>query len=77
MRLDKMWKEYGSRAISIHAPLTGCDSSASGSLAKTPISIHAPLTGCDFGMFTDNVDVTSFQSTHPLRDATWNCNYTG
>ena len=35
--------------ISIHAPLTGCDSIKYGLVVFIrPISIHAPLTGCDF-----------------------------
>ena len=33
--------------ISIHAPLTGCDSDLLYSYKDTKISIHAPLTGCD------------------------------
>ena len=34
-------------AISIHAPLTGCDPVAENGGTTTPFSIHAPLTGCD------------------------------
>ena len=33
--------------ISIHAPLTGCDSGMFGEVQNRIISIHAPLTGCD------------------------------
>ena len=35
-------------AISIHAPLTGCDLAALIYLHSLRISIHAPLTGCDW-----------------------------
>ena len=34
------------------------------------ISIHAPLTGCDSTLPLRLMPFTSFQSTHPLRDAT-------
>ena len=34
-------------AISIHAPLAGCDSASVSPLRVTDISIHAPLAGCD------------------------------
>ena len=34
-------------AISIHAPLAGCDLDTSGQPIKGTISIHAPLAGCD------------------------------
>ena len=37
--------------ISIHAPLTGCDSFKKSQIMKAmEISIHAPLTGCDIGI---------------------------
>ena len=36
------------------------------------ISIHAPLTGCDFLLSASNSRGIVFQSTHPLRDATFN-----
>ena len=35
------------------------------------ISIHAPLTGCDMVVNTILGECALFQSTHPLRDATW------
>ena len=35
------------RIISIHAPLTGCDSIDAFESYLADISIHAPLTGCD------------------------------
>ena len=37
----------GTRAISIHAPLTGSDSGDQKDQQETDISIHAPLTGSD------------------------------
>ena len=38
-------------AISIHAPLTGCDDLLRVGLGRTiVISIHAPLTGCDLSV---------------------------
>ena len=37
----------GWTAISIHAPLAGCDGQGLGDRRKGCISIHAPLAGCD------------------------------
>ena len=37
----------GAGAISIHAPLAGCDDAAHVPIHQTGISIHAPLAGCD------------------------------
>ena len=58
--------------ISIHAPLTGCDSVLNkNAFICNNISIHAPLTGCDlFQFFQLVMNQIIFQSTHPLRDAT-------
>ena len=56
--------------ISIHAPLTGCDIVGVYSLLHMLISIHAPLTGCDTISLLIFMQLTGFQSTHPLRDAT-------
>ena len=57
--------------ISIHAPLTGCDHKWF-MLFKIglTISIHAPLTGCDRVTISKQTTILTFQSTHPLRDAT-------
>ena len=46
-----------SLAISIHAPLAGCDHSAASCHARITISIHAPLAGCDDGwnILDDNI----------------------
>ena len=56
--------------ISIHAPLTGCDLSASLHVCHWVISIHAPLTGCDAQRGREGLRLTLFQSTHPSRGAT-------
>ena len=58
--------------ISIHAPLTGCDNGwwLDWHLPPT-ISIHAPLTGCDHVPLGTVQVFIEFQSTHPLRDATF------
>ena len=57
--------------ISIHAPLTGCDSGALHKVYACPaISIHASLTGCDMPAASCGKASCRFQSTHPLRDAT-------
>ena len=57
--------------ISIHAPLAGCDSSCRVGVLLADISIHAPLAGCDW-FFPAVLNVGSlFQSTHPLRGATY------
>ena len=57
--------------ISIHAPLTGSDRSRFWPFRRNFISIHAPLTGSDEFVqdfiFLDGV----FQSTLPLRGATY------
>ena len=59
------------RHISIHAPLTGCDTTQGhGNTHKHGISIHAPLTGCDFRVFFSLWRGAKFQSTHPSRGAT-------
>ncbi len=56
--------------ISIHAPLTGCDTDEILRIQDEEISIHAPLTGCDLNCTCNNDRQVLFQSTHPLRDAT-------
>ena len=62
----------GDGLISIHAPLAGCDTIERG-LAQyiDAISIHAPLAGCDAAATAPTVTYGQFQSTHPLRGATW------
>ena len=61
---------YNFSAISIHAPLAGCDLKAEKADAELAISIHAPLAGCDSAINDAMVKVEEFQSTHPLRGAT-------
>ena len=56
--------------ISIHAPLTRCDS-WEGALAECyRISIHAPLTRCDVPSGISSPSPWIFQSTHLSRGAT-------
>ena len=57
--------------ISIHAPLTGCDHNNVALKSCGIISIHAPLTGCDRLFIILYSLLLIFQSTHPLRDATF------
>ena len=58
------------KAISIHAPLTGCDVTANVFGVIFDISIHAPLTGCDGSPLATLSKAFLFQSTHPSRGAT-------
>ena len=63
---------YGDEAaISIHAPLAGCDSELRKTEVKSKISIHAPLAGCDAMTSASCTTWRRFQSTHPLRGATY------
>ena len=64
-------KAAASRRISIHAPLAGCDADERGDGVMALISIHAPLAGCDQQVAVPVLPVGQFQSTHPLRGATW------
>ena len=57
-------------AISIHAPLAGCDGKLCEDWEMTIISIHAPLAGCDDRLNAMSAQGQIFQSTHPLRGAT-------
>ena len=58
-------------AISIHAPLAGCDLALCRELGvSVDISIHAPLAGCDISSDNTAWIFGEFQSTHPLRGAT-------
>ena len=58
-------------SISIHAPLAGCDCVQDDMCYNKGISIHAPLAGCDQARKASNCSFVQFQSTHPLRGATW------
>ena len=57
--------------ISIHAPLAGCDAERERTKAVVQISIHAPLAGCDQMHPPLARNRLLFQSTHPLRGATY------
>ena len=57
--------------ISIHAPLTGSDLFRPFCQGFSCISIHAPLTGSDCRSPSKREQAAEFQSTLPLRGATW------
>ena len=57
--------------ISIHAPLTGSDCNANQRFPSRSISIHAPLTGSDLIFGVPMLMPKGFQSTLPLRGATF------
>ena len=63
--------DYGFADISIHAPLAGCDLDETKVYRVRAISIHAPLAGCDGGAVNFWAFPAAFQSTHPLRGATF------
>ena len=59
------------RRVSIHAPREGCDGDVRWWRDHAGVSIHAPREGCDAlprYVFWRNA---GFQSTHPVRGATW------
>ncbi len=62
-------------AISIHAPREGCDLPREGASRNTKISIHAPREGCDRCRRTTTSGWLGFQSTHPVRGATPQIDY--
>ena len=57
--------------ISIHAPREGCDVPAQVLADVVLISIHAPREGCDEPVRHWIIIIPLFQSTHPVRGATW------
>ena len=57
-------------AISIHAPIVGCDIVEDEPLTVRLISIHAPIVGCDTKKLKTTNRNTKFQSTHPSWGAT-------
>ena len=59
------------KLISIHAPIGGCDCSSESPDFSISISIHAPLAGCDSFAIIGMIARLIFQSTHPLRGATF------
>ena len=56
--------------ISIHAPREGCDKGDVYQVRPVGISIHAPREGCDLMALTIHA-IQLFQSTHPVRGATF------
>ena len=76
-RLIMFPRPGGTRAISIHAPLTGSDTLGPGARPQTLISIHAPLTGSDAsaGLFlyyeeiSIHAPLTGSDITKPARQA--------
>ena len=63
--------------ISIHASRMGCDYLGCPSACKCFISIHASRMGCDWSFRIERKTVFSFQSTHPVWDATRPCTLRG
>ncbi len=57
--------------ISIHAPLAGCDVILRLVPDVSPISIHAPPCGVRLILGVSQGTIERFQSTHPLRGATY------
>ena len=60
-----------SNHISIHTPLAGSDRNPGPDLRREPISIHTPLAGSDLVSSLPSFELVQFQSTLPLRGATW------
>ena len=59
------------KAISIHAPRAGSDSSVARTAKNsTSISIHAPRAGSDYPLTAVGIAPKEFQSTLPVRGAT-------
>ena len=58
-------------AISIHAPLTGCDGAFLGNvIGNVQFQSTHPLRDATKNEYTNQEKQPEFQSTHPLRDAT-------
>ena len=57
--------------ISIHAPHAGCDVHTACHRCQVSISIHAPHAGCDTIRESPSGKIPLFQSTHPMRGATF------
>ena len=57
--------------ISIHAPREGCDTGVHYKSSHADISIHAPREGCDGICLIEITSIMEFQSTHPVRGATF------
>ena len=61
--------------ISIHAPHTGRDGKLRKKTIKQDISIHAPHTGRDHAPGAVRTPREKFQSTRPIRGATFSKGY--
>ena len=61
----------GGVAVSIHAPREGRDQSAMSPIVLNPVSIHAPREGRDHRRTLAGENVCVFQSTRPVKGATW------
>ena len=57
--------------ISIHAPRAGRDQAAVAQAVEEYISVHAPRAGRDNGVISASNGVLEFQSTRPVRGATF------
>ena len=64
-------KLYSKKDISIHAPHAGCDAKLFADVKNIKISIHAPHAGCDCNLGDCIRRNAVFQSTHPMRGATY------
>ena len=64
----ELWDNY---RISIHVPLAGSDIVHQFGFVDRLISIHVPLAGSDPMLESTSLSTSPFQSTLPLRGATW------
>ena len=64
-------RHFPDSGISIHAPREGCDQAGHPPHPNGQISIHAPREGCDLACFRTSTLMRGFQSTHPVRGATY------
>ncbi len=61
----RAWLRKPTQAISIHAPLAGCDYWEQPFVILLFISIHAPLAGCDLNSFTGSAVKIDFNPRTP------------
>ena len=71
MRLLLSKRAFKSLPISIHASHAGCDRVVRFYFNHFLISIHASHAGCDIAQLFLGMFLIKFQSTHPMRDATF------
>ena len=69
--MEALMGQMGPLQISIHAPRAGCDELLGDGLLLPAISIHAPRAGCDLSRQRRYSRGGKFQSTHPVRGATF------